>query len=127
VSHCGLTVTSVHIILVNGIGRGYFLLVIYGRLLSMEEMKSSFGIKITFIDHYKITKAIPNIWLENIEYKATCPYSVRRPLALTYLLKNIKKGCSELCKILNHNNDVIPIKAETKCISDLSLEGSLCN
>jgi hypothetical protein len=92
----------------------------------MEEMKSSFGIKITFLDHYKITKAIPNIWLETIEYKVTCPYSVRRPIALKYLLKN-KKGCSELCKILNHSNDVIAIKAEKKWISDLNLEGSLCN
>jgi hypothetical protein len=56
----------------------------------MEEMKSSFGIKITFLDHYRITKAIPNIWLEQIEYKVTCPYSVRRPLALKYVLKTKK-------------------------------------
>jgi hypothetical protein len=92
----------------------------------MEEMKSSFGIKITFLDHYKITKAISNMWLEKIEYKATCPYSVRRPLALTYLLKK-QKGCSELGTILNHSNDVIPIKAEQKWISDFNLESALCN
>jgi hypothetical protein len=94
-----------------------------GKFLSIEEIKANFSVNITFLDHYRLIKAIPKEWRVEIEGNPSSPYLVKRPTALKYLL-NDKKGCRNLCNILNHSQKTNVIKAEIKWASELSVENS---
>jgi hypothetical protein len=84
-----------------------------GNLKIMDELKSEFGINITFLDLYRIKHAIMPTWLNIIANTADRSFPCVSPQLFAIL--SLKRGCSKYSNILAHTvEDKTPPPALSK-------------
>jgi exonuclease III len=92
-----------------------------GTLMSLEQLKNKFNIKATFLDVYRLHKAIPIQWLEQIKNKVTyIGAGPSIPLAI-HSVYIAPKGCKYFYSLFHKKVDLAHVGSKDKWVRDLDI------
>jgi hypothetical protein len=94
-----------------------------GQIQTQGEITNKYGIKCTFIDHYRLVKAIPPEYLNTIG--DTVGHGPGIIVAVQALICN-KKGCKKYMNILRETGNIIPSRAQVKWCTQLNIDDDVC-